>query len=387
VLLAVAGALLVVPVAIAVATGQVAPRLIGRALQVAVGVNWPAPPADGDDLETIRTAAVVAWIVFMGAALALLAARTAGRLGPRAFAAAALAVVALDLFRAGMGATPAIDADAARQPDTPGLERLRSGGRFVGLERPLGPSPLIPNMALRWKLHDARSYDLPVERRYDTLWRRAIKNGPPTDTPTTTAVLSKRALPALRLMSVAQIAQDPVDPPVEAPRLPVSYDRKDVRIYANPGAMPRAGVVGAQAVVAGEDAELDAVLDPGFDGRRTLVTSTPLPGLPEHEAAAPAGRARVVSEEDERLVIAADARRPAALVVTDLDYPGWRATVDGRDASIHRVDYLLRGVTLPAGRHRVEFAYEPVTWRVGWLVSAVALLALVAALAVGLRRR
>ena len=323
----------------------------------------------------------------MGAALALVAARAGGRIGPRAFAAVALAVVAVDLFRAGMGATPAIDVDAARQPSTPGLEQLRSGGRFVGLERPLGPSPLIPNMALRWDLLDARSYDLPVERRYDTLWRRAIKNGPPTETPTTAAVLSERALPALRLMSVTQVAQDPADPPVDRPRLPVRYDRKDLRIYANPGAMPRAGVVGAQTVVAGEDAELGAVLDPGFDGRRTLVTSSRLPGVPERAAAAPAGRARIVSERDEGLVVDAVARRPAALVVTDLHYPGWRATVDGEDAPIHRVDYLLRGVTLPPGRHRVEFSYEPATWRVGWIVSALALLALIAALAVGIRRR
>ena len=73
--------------------------------------------------------------------------------------------------------------------------------------------------------------------------------------------------------------------------------------------------------------------------------------------------------------------------MTDLHYPGWRATVDGEDAPIHRVDYLLRGVTLPPGRHRVEFSYEPATWRIGWIVSALALLALIAALAVGLRRR
>jgi hypothetical protein len=306
---------------------------------------------------------------------------------PSAFAAVALALVALDLFRAGMGATPAIDADAARQPTTPGLERLRSGGRFVGLERPLGPSPVIPNMALRWNLHDARSYDLPVDRRYDTLWRRAIKTGPPTETPTTAAVLSERALPALRLMSVTQVAQDPADPRIGQPRLPMSYDGSDLRIYANPGAMPRAGVVGAQTVVAGEDAELDAVLDTGFDGRRALVTSTRLPGVPARAASAPAGRARIVSERDEDLVVEAAARRPAALVVTDLHYPGWRATVDGEGVPLHRVDYLLRGVTLPAGHHRVEFSYEPGSWRIGWIVSVAALLALIAALAAGLRPR
>ena len=36
--------------------------------------------------------------------------------------------------------------------------------------------------------------------------------------------------------------------------------------------------------------------------------------------------------------------------------------MDGREAPLERVDYLLRGVMLPAGRHRVEFTYEPASW-------------------------
>jgi uncharacterized membrane protein YfhO len=74
-------------------------------------------------------------------------------------------------------------------------------------------------------------------------------------------------------------------------------------------------------------------------------------------------------------------------VLTDLHYPGWKATVDGERADMHRVNYLLRGTTLPAGRHRVEFRYEPASFRVGWIVSVLALAGLVAAVAVGLRRR
>ena len=42
---------------------------------------------------------------------------------------------------------------------------------------------------------------------------------------------------------------------------------------------------------------------------------------------------------------------------------------------------------IPAGASTVEFRYEPLSWRIGWITSVVALLALVAVLAVGLRRR
>jgi hypothetical protein len=46
------------------------------------------------------------------------------------------------------------------------------------------------------------------------------------------------------------------------------------------------------------------------------------------------------------------------LTVEEYD-PDWKAFVDGRPVPIERVNYLMRGVALPAGVHRVRYAYEP----------------------------
>ena len=106
----------------------------------------------------------------------------------------------------------------------------------------------MPDVAMRLGLYDARSYDVPVERRYDRLWRRAIQDGGPTEFPTNTAVLSARSLPALRLLSVTDVAQDPAERPLRdaAARLPGTGRCAST---ACPGALPRAGVVDAQRVV------------------------------------------------------------------------------------------------------------------------------------------
>jgi hypothetical protein len=386
--LALAAVLLGLPMLILAGGGDLSAGELGRALEIAAGQGWPVPPPDAAAITAIRMAALVAWLAFMGLALALLAARLRFGLGGTAFAVLACALITLDLFKAGMGATPAIDTDAARQPSTPGIEYLQARGlnRFVGAERPFGPSPLLPNMSMRWDLYDARSYDLPVDRRHDRLWRRAVREGGPTDTPTTSAQITERALPALRLMSVTDVVQDPDDEPLREPELPLRYDEGDLRVYGLPGALPRAGVVGSQRVVSGEDEQLDAVLEPGFDGRATVVTGEPLPGLADAPASGPAGAARITTYEPERVVVEASADRPAAVVLTDLHFPGWKATVDGEPADVHRVDYLLRGVAIPAGRHRVELSYEPLSFRAGWIVSLLALAGLAVAVAVGLRR-
>ena len=89
----------------------------------------------------------------------------------------------------------------------------------------------------------------------------------------------------------------------------------------------------------------------------------------------------IVLYEPERVVVEAHLAEEGYLVLTDAYYPGWRALVDGREVPIHRADVLFRAVRLPAGRHRVEFIYDPLSFKIGAVISLAALLGVVAALA------
>jgi uncharacterized membrane protein YfhO len=62
------------------------------------------------------------------------------------------------------------------------------------------------------------------------------------------------------------------------------------------------------------------------------------------------------------------------VVVSELYYPGWRATMDGIDTPIYRADHALRAVLVPAGRHSVEMVFDPLSFRVGAIISLVTLL-------------
>lgn len=62
------------------------------------------------------------------------------------------------------------------------------------------------------------------------------------------------------------------------------------------------------------------------------------------------------------------------LVLTDTFYPGWLATVDGREAEILHANFLFRAIAVPAGSHSVSFVYSPQSFRIGELLALFAVL-------------
>jgi hypothetical protein len=58
------------------------------------------------------------------------------------------------------------------------------------------------------------------------------------------------------------------------------------------------------------------------------------------------------------------------LFLSEVYYPhGWKAFIDGRETPIYRLNYLFRGVVVPAGRHRVEMRFDPDSFRIGKNIS------------------
>jgi len=65
------------------------------------------------------------------------------------------------------------------------------------------------------------------------------------------------------------------------------------------------------------------------------------------------------------------------LILSEVDYPGWRATVDGTPARLVRADYLLRALCVPAGEHQVVLVYDPPLLKLGLAITGLTLLLIV----------
>ena len=64
------------------------------------------------------------------------------------------------------------------------------------------------------------------------------------------------------------------------------------------------------------------------------------------------------------------------LMVRDLFYPGWQATVDGKPVRVLAANGICRAVAVPAGSHRILFTFQPWTFQAGFLVGVVTMLVL-----------
>lgn len=75
-------------------------------------------------------------------------------------------------------------------------------------------------------------------------------------------------------------------------------------------------------------------------------------------------------------VVSVQSEGPGFLIVSENDFPGWRAFVDNRPTAIARAYGTFKAVFLAAGQHEVRFEYKPFWPKCGALVSILTVLVL-----------
>lgn len=152
---------------------------------------------------------------------------------------------------------------------------------------------------------------------------------------------------------------------------------ENVVVYRDRGAMPPAYILHEARIADSPEDAFAMVKAPGFDIRKTVVVEADFdpselkPAVREEGTRITEYRSGIV---DLDIQVAA----PGVLVLTDMFYPGWRATIDGeREAQIFGVNGAMRGIRVEPGDERVRFEYRPGSFRTGVFVSLFSLVWLI----------
>jgi len=63
---------------------------------------------------------------------------------------------------------------------------------------------------------------------------------------------------------------------------------------------------------------------------------------------------------------------------------GWKAFIDGKESPIIKTNYVLRGLAIPAGQHKIEFRFEPASYVMGRKITGISQIILLVLFAVGI---
>ncbi len=181
---------------------------------------------------------------------------------------------------------------------------------------------------------------------------------------------------AWKLLNVRYVLSDREELDVPAERIATGEGRngKPAYLYRLVESGARAWLVSEVVVEPDEDRLWQRLAADDFDPGRQVL----LPALPEgfHAQGEAECDGRIVWQErrPEFLALEVSTARPCVLVLSELDYPGWKAFVNGVRTPILRADGVLRAVALPAGTHQVVMRFQPASFQWGAGISFVTFL-------------
>jgi hypothetical protein len=294
-----------------------------------------------------------------------------------------LMLLALDLFLGNRGYALKLDAASFHaendiistlkaDPDLfrfyvlPEVKELQVSPKSFAEDFQMRKEVLDVDLMMEHHLFDMYGYNIPTQRRYENL-RSLIFSRP----------LASIA-PLLDLLNVKYVL---TDKPIKLKGLAGLLDGPATsKLYENQYYLPRAFLVERFQVKKTDKEFANAFRELTFDPRTTiLLDEEPTrylelkkePAVPNLESAV-----RMLTYENNRMVLEVTTPTAALLFMSEAYYPGWQAHVDGRREEILRANYTFRAIPVGPGTHRVEMVMEPLSFKIGLAVSVLTIVLL-----------
>lgn len=142
------------------------------------------------------------------------------------------------------------------------------------------------------------------------------------------------------------------------------------KLFLNKSALPRAYFVESIEKVDSENEELEMLVSKNFDFQKKAVSreiEISVDGLQSE--------ASVVEYNDQSLKILVKTNKPAPLIISNINYPGWKAEINGKQATLNKVNYMFQGMIIPQGESKITLKFQPASFNIGIYIALVALTA------------
>ena len=138
----------------------------------------------------------------------------------------------------------------------------------------------------------------------------------------------------------------------------------------NPNALGNAWFVNTIKYVNGPVEEMKA-LD-SFDARSEAIVDKKFQS--QLSGGVPADSSATIKQtafDNENIKYESNSNAPHVAVFSEIFYKDWKAYIDGKEAPIAKANYVLRALLIPAGKHTIEFKFEPAVYQMGSTITAI----------------
>lgn len=277
----------------------------------------------------------------------------------------------------------------------PGHFRTFSTGKTISMDTPIliGPAhtfnifkeKYLPSLSMLHRQHNIWGLDVVRLKRVDDLYKSL------TGAPSISATNLIDLYGAKYVISVKTI---------EDPHFELIYSRLEglqgkkedllkentIKLYRNKNHLPRWWLV-KEFKIRESNAILSQIDSKDFNPKMEVLLEEEPKLNPSATHFAKGGRGELVefiSESNNRLCFFVKATENNILVLNDTYFPGWKVFVNGKEGKILRANYNFRAVPLSAGTQKVEFLYEPLSFKVGAIIT---FLGIIGCLVIGLVSR
>jgi hypothetical protein len=151
--------------------------------------------------------------------------------------------------------------------------------------------------------------------------------------------------------------------------VPDQRDPKQTQAIPNPYAMGSCWLVKEIKFVKNADEEMTGLNN--FDPKQIAFVDerfkTAVPVMPAYDSTA---SIKLINNNNDEIKYEFNAASNQFAVFSEIYYPsGWLAYIDGKQTPYCKTDYALRGLAIPAGKHSIEFIFDPASVRVGESIS------------------
>ncbi len=141
----------------------------------------------------------------------------------------------------------------------------------------------------------------------------------------------------------------------------------NTRPAVNPYAMGDAWFVKSATLVANADDEIQGLKE--ADLRKTALVDKRFEGQLGAVQHDPEGSIVLTDYKTDHLTYQSTGKDHQMAIFSEIYYDEWQAYIDGKPVDHFRANYVLRGLMIPPGNHKVEFVMESSTYVIGGLIS------------------